>query len=131
MKKTMICLILAAAFTGLLGCGVAMTALSAGSAIYSGNECEAAEVEVSRYFRNFEGCTMKEIHYAGDEAVKAEAKSLGMEADQVMVLESTFTTDSENHKNGLEPDSTYNNYRWILTRETRDGRWEHKDHGYG
>ena len=131
MKKTMICLILAAAFTGLLGCGVAMTALSTGSAIYSGNECEAAEVEVSRYFRNFEGCTMKEIHYAGAEAVKAEAKSLGMEPDRVMVLESTFTTDSENHRNGLEPDFTYNNYRWILTRETRDGRWEHRDHGYG
>ena len=131
MKKTMICLILAAAFTGLLGCGVAMAAVAPESAIFNGNECEAAEVEVSRYFREFEGCTMKEIHYAGDEAVKAEAEYLGMEPDQVIVLESTFTTDGENHENGLEPDFTYNNYRWILTRETRGSRWQHRDHGYG
>ena len=131
MKKTMICLVLAAAFTGLLGCGAAMTALSSGSSIYSGKECEAAEIEVERFFQNFDGCTMEEIHYAGDEAVRAEAESLGMEPDQVIVLESRFTTDGENHKNGLEPDCTYNNYRWVLTRESCESRWQHKDHGYG
>ena len=73
---------------------------------------------------------MSEIHYAGDDAVKAEAETRGMNVDQVMVLKCTFTTDGEDHKNGLEPNYTYEDFSWTLTRVFKDDMWTVEDHGY-
>ena len=81
--------------------------------------------------RTFEGCTMKKIGYAGDAAVKAEADARGLAPEEVIVLTSTFETDGENHNNGLNPNYTYKDYTWTLTRHTSAGLWEVTDHGYG
>ena len=64
-------------------------------------------------------------------AFKAEAEARGYPNDLIIVLESTFTTDGENHMNGLEPSHTYENYRWVFTRDFHGGMWNHLDHGYG
>ena len=50
--------------------------------------------------------------------MKAVVESQDLAPEQVMVLVSTFTTDSENHENGLEPNNTYEDYKWILTRNS-------------
>ena len=130
MKKFIICVMLLVTVVCFAGCGSAIKVESFKSKYYDTEEYQAAVDEVMSYFTSYEGCEMSEIRYAGDEAVKAEAETRGMDCDHVMVLKCTFTTDGENHENGLEPDYTYEDYGWILTREFKDGMWTVEDHGY-
>ena len=132
MKKVFIGVILAIAVLCLAACGGSSVKVgSFSSLIFNSDEYDEAVQEVFTYFDSFEGCTMTEIGYAGDDAVRAEAEARGLAPEQVMVLTSTFTTDSEDHQNGLEPDHTYEDYKWILTRNTSVEPWNHEDHGYG
>jgi hypothetical protein len=101
------------------------------SEIFSNEDFDSAVGALEEYFESFEGCTLKSVSYAGDDEVKAEAEYQGLDPELVMVLKSTFETDGEDHQNGLEPNHTYEDYKWIFTRQTTDGSWEHKDHGYG
>ena len=132
MKKLIIGMMLTIAVLCLAACGGSSIKVgSFSSLIFDSDEYDDAVQEVFTYFDSFEGCTMTEIGYAGDDAVRAEAKARGLAPEQVMVLTSTFTTDSEDHQNGLEPDHTYEDYKWILTRNTSAEPWNHEDHGYG
>ena len=128
MKKITAIVLLMAMVFSLAGCGNSVSIGAFSSKYFNGDDYDAAVQEVMTYFKGFEGCTMKKIGYAGDEAVKAEAESRGLAPEQVMVLVSTFTTDGENHENGLEPNNTYEDYKWILTRNSSAELWEHKDH---
>lgn len=115
----------------LSGCGSAVKVGAFKSLIYNNDEFQDAVNVTLDYFKNnFEGCTMSEIHYAGDDTVYKEAEYIGRAPEMVMVLETTFKTDGENRENGLEPNFEYKSYKWILTRDFREGMWEHKDHGY-
>lgn len=131
MKKITAVVLLLALVLALAGCGSSVKIGAFASKYFDSEDYDAAVQEVLAYFKNFEGCTMKEIKYAGDAAVKAEAELRGLAPEQVMVLLSEFTTDGEDHHNGLEPDFTYEDYQWILTRHTSVEPWEHTDHGYG
>ena len=115
----------------LVGCSGGVSVGGFSSKYMNSDDYEAAVQEVMTYFRSFEGCTMKKIGYAGDAAVKAEADARGLAPEEVIVLTSTFETDGENHNNGLNPNYTYEDYTWTLTRDTTAGLWEVTDHGYG
>lgn len=130
MKKITAIVLLMAMVFSLAGCGNSVSIGAFSSKYFNGDDYDAAVQEVMTYFKGFEGCTLKKIGYAGDEEVKAEAESRGLAPEQVMVLVSTFTTDGENHENGLEPNNTYEDYKWILTRNSSAELWEHKDHGF-
>ena len=123
------CLLLVVLF--LVGCSGGVSVGGFSSKYMNSNDYEAAVQEVMTYFSSFEGCTMKKIGYAGDAAVKTEAEALGLAPEEVIVLTSTFETDGENHNNGLNPNYTYKDYTWTLTRHTSAGLWEVTDHGYG
>ena len=131
MKKLIVLAVALAAVFCLASCSGMVTVGAFKSNIYTQEEFDEAVAVVQEYFKDFEGCTMKEIAYAGDEAAEAEAEAQGMDFNQVIVLTSKFETDSEDHENGLEPDTTYEDYKWILTRSDTGAPWEHKDHGYG
>lgn len=131
MKKRLIGMMLAFVLTGLAACGSAVTVGPLSSLYFNTDDYDAAVQEVFAYFKSFEGCTMTEIGYAGDDVVEAEAEYRGLAPEQVIVLTSTFTTDGEDHQNGLEPNYTYEDYKWILTRNTTGEPWNHEDHGYG
>ena len=132
MRKLIIGMMLTIAVLCLAACGGSSVKVGPfSSLIFDSGEYDDAVQEVFTYFNSFEGCTMTEIGYAGDDAVRAEAEARGLAPEQVMVLTSTFTTDSEDHQNGLEPDHTYEDYKWILTRNTSAEPWNHEDHGYG
>ena len=115
----------------LVGCSGGVSVGGFSSKYMNSDDYEAAVQEVMTYFSSFEGCTMKKIGYAGDAAVKAEADARGLAPEEVIVLTSTFETDGENHNNGLNPNYTYEDYTWTLTRDTTAGLWEVTDHGYG
>ena len=131
MKKSIfyVILLIAVIMLCFAGCSSVKTG-SFSSKYYNGDAYEEAVDVVMEYFKNFKGCTMERIDYAGDKEVKEEAKIRKLAPEQVMVLESTFTTDEKDHKNGLEPNHKYEHFKWILTRDTTSTPWTVTDHGY-
>ena len=51
------------------------------------------------------------------------------DADEAIVILSSFDVDSSGGDGSLNPDSTYDDWKWILIRND-SGNWEHVDHGY-
>lgn len=98
------------------------------SKIYSQEEISAAICTIENEFkRSWKGCTLTEIYYAGDER-NAQFQQW-RDAEEVIVLLSSFDVDSSGGDGSLNPDSAYDNWNWILVR-TDGGEWRHIDHGY-
>lgn len=101
------------------------------SEIYSDAEIEnAMDVAIHYFEKNFEDCILTEITYLGDDQLDnwqefAERNN----ADDVMVLVSSFNVGASGGDGSLNPNSTYTNWKWVLVR-TNGGKWEHVDHGY-
>ena len=134
MKKLIALVLALVCVIGLVACGgnvknVKITDYS--SEIYSDAEIEnAIDVAINYFEKNFEGCTLTEITYLGDDELDnwqefAERNN----ADDVMVLVSSFNVGASGGDGSLNPNSTYTNWKWILVR-TNGGKWEHVDHGY-
>ncbi len=101
------------------------------SKIYSQEDISLAISKITKEFETgWRGCTLTEIYYAGDD-VSAEYQDWAerYNADEVIVLLSSFDTDSRAINNGFNSDFTYKNWNWILVR-TSGGEWKHVDHGY-
>ena len=82
-------------------------------------------------FKGFKGVNdMTEIKYAGDDTVKREAEWRGCNPKDVIVLESTFTTNEDGSEGGFNPNEKYTGWQWIIVKD-ENGNWKHKDHGYG
>lgn len=101
------------------------------SNIYTDWEISKAVDVAVRYFeKEFDGCTLLEIGYVGDQAGKAfieRANQYGV--DEVIILVSSFAVGPEGGDGSLNPNDTYRNWKWILGR-TNGGQWRHLDHGY-
>ena len=113
----------------LVACGSSVTVGSFSSLYHDSDDYDSAVQELMTYLNGLDGCTVKEIGYAGDKVVKKEADSRGKAVEQIIVLTSTFETGDKKDQNGLEPNHSYENYTWILTRPTSDAFWEITDHG--
>lgn len=102
------------------------------SEMYTDSEIEAAIDVAKQYFRlHFYGCTLTEITYAGDEESKGYRDwALRNDADEVIVLISSFDVGPSGGDGSLNRNSTYTDWKWILVRKT-GGKWQHADHGYG
>ncbi len=114
----------------LCGCGNVLFVKkgSVPSEFYTEKEIRAAEkVAISYFFREFDGCSLISIRYAGDEKQKESAAHYG--ADEVIVLFSDFYSGSGGD-GSLNPNNLYTNWQWILVRN-KGGKWRHADHGYG
>ena len=101
------------------------------SEIYSQEDINDAIDTIKKEFkRNWEGCTLTEIYYAGDDSSKDHQDWADRNnADEVIVLLSSFDVDSSGGDGSLNPNSTYSDWNWILVR-TNGGKWQHVDHGY-
>ncbi|MBQ3482225.1 MAG: hypothetical protein IJH48_07920 [Oscillospiraceae bacterium] len=131
MKKTVSIIILLAMLLGLAGCGGGVTIGSFSSKYFNTEDYDSAVQEVMTAFSEYEGCTLKKIGYVGDAAVKAEADARGLAPEQIIVLSSTFTTDDKDHGLVFEPNKTYEDYLWVLTRSSStDPFWVVADRGY-
>lgn len=101
------------------------------SNIYTDWEISRAVDVAVRYFeKEFDGCTLLEIGYVGDQDGKAfieRANQYGV--DEVIILVSSFAVGPEGGDGSLNPNDTYRNWKWILGR-TNGGQWRHLDHGY-
>ena len=99
--------------------------------MYSQKEINSAIDVIKKEFkRDWKGCTLKEIHYAGDKVSKEHQEfAERYNADEVIVLVSTFDVDESGGDGSLNPNSTYTDWNWILVRKN-GGKWKHVDHGY-
>ena len=134
MKKLIAMVLALVCVIGLVACGgntKNVRIIDYSSEMYSDAEIENAIDVVINYFeKNFEGCTLTEITYLGDDKLDdwqefAERNN----ADDVMVLVSSFNVGASGGDGSLNPNSTYTNWKWVLVR-TNDGKWEHVDNGY-
>ncbi len=114
-----------------LGQKTQITVADVPSAIYTVDDINAAVDTAIEYFdRHFDGCTLKEIAYIGDDAAAAFAEwQQQYQVDEVIILVSSFEVDASGGDGSLEPNSTYENWQWILGRKD-GGQWEHLTHGY-
>lgn len=133
MSKIIKTLILIIIFS-LSGCGGNVKNVNINdveSEYYTSKEINSAiETIIKQFDKEWDGCTLNEIYYAGDNMSKdyqdwADRNN----ADEVIVLLSSFEVDSSGGDGSLNPNSTYDGWLWILVRNT-DGQWKHVDHGY-
>lgn len=102
-----------------------------GSQIYKTDEIEAAMDTVVEYFRDeFAGCTLTELRYQEDSQKESDEWAEQYQAEEAIVLYSTFQVDSSGGDGSLEPNSTYANWKWVLTR-SNGGNWTLQTWGYG
>ncbi len=101
------------------------------SNLYTEKEILDAIKVTEKYFKKeFSGCTLTSIAYAGDEKSLQNldfAERIG--GNEVIVLTSSFDVDESGGDGSLNPNSTYSNWMWILARKD-GGKWKHVDHGY-
>ena len=97
---------------------------------FSEREVAAAMDEVESFFRKeYDGCKLLRLEYDEEKTLKeayAWSEEYGAEA---IVLESDFYVDDSGRTVTLEPDETYRNYEWILTKTTLG--WKLQTWGYG
>lgn len=134
MKK-IVCIILCSLLVfSLSACGGDISRVNThnvNSEIYSQEDINAAIDTIKKEFMmNWGGCTLTEIYYAGDDSSKDHQDWADRNnADEVIVLLSSFDVDSSGGDGSLDPNSTYSDWKWILVR-TDGGKWQHVDHGY-
>ena len=117
--------------TADVGGRINATILPAESSLYSEDDIDAAVETVLDYFsQNFKGCILTEIGYAGDDEAAFREWAGNYDADEAIVLTSTFEVDETGGDGSLEPNSTYSDWQWILVRDA-GGDWRHVTHGYG
>lgn len=135
MKKTTIYLICMIMIFSLSACGgnvKNVNVIEVESEKYKPEEINSAIETIKKEFdKDWKGCTLTEICYAGDETSNLYQDWADRnDADEVIVLVSSFDVDSSGGADGsLNPNSTYDDWNWILVRKT-GGQWKHVDHGY-
>jgi hypothetical protein len=136
MKRIVSVLVCMAMLFGLSACGDNTTNVKThevASEVYSQEDIDAAIETITKEFDEEwtkKGCTLTEIYYAGDE-VSSESQSWAErhDADEVIVLLSSFDVDDSGRDGSFEANTTYADWNWILVR-TNGGQWKHVDHGY-
>lgn len=135
MKKITVLTLVVLLLLNLNACGGNIdnvAVLHVDSQIYTQAEINAAIDVVLSYFRaNFDGCTLTQLCYAGDEAKNAFNQwAIQYGADQAIILVSSFDVGASGGDGSLNPNSTYTKWQWILVRD-EGGSWRHATHGYG
>ena len=102
------------------------------SEIYTDADIQAAMDVVTAYFEaEFQDCTLTQLRYPGDASADLFTEwAQEYEADEAIVLYSSFDTDASGGDGSLDPNTTYDDFQWILVRDN-GGTWEVKTYGYG
>ena len=101
------------------------------SDIYTKDEIqEAVDVIKKEFSKEWKGCTLKEIYYAGDDRALFTSYAKQYHGDEALVLKTNFHTNYFSWKIGLNSNCDYEDYQWIFVRN-KNGKWKHVDGGYG
>lgn len=104
------------------------------SELFSDSEMENAVDAIKEKFKDFEGCELIKIWYdeskANLEVERYLTNENSMKKENIIIFYSDFKVDSTGKNPVLNPDSTYTDWMWILTREDITKEWTVKDWGY-
>ncbi|HFR3425913.1 TPA: hypothetical protein ACHU7U_001141 [Streptococcus suis] len=100
------------------------------SELYTEKEIQDAVVVVQDYFdKHFKSCQLLTIGYGGDDEKLFDDWAENYDAEEAIVLTSSFKVAAEGAEPTLEPNSIHRDWKWILVRNA-GGKWEHRGHGY-
>ncbi len=102
------------------------------SEIYSNEEINSAiDVILKEFKENYNGCSLLEIKYIGDEKNNDYIDwTTRHNKSEVIVFISNFKVGPNAGDGVLNPNSEYEGYSWILVRNENEN-WIHVDGGYG
>lgn len=102
------------------------------SEIYSNEEINNAIDVILDYFeKNFNGCSLLEIEYIGDENNDDYRDwAIRNNKSEVIVFISNFKVNPNGGNGVLNSNSEYDDYSWILVRNENEN-WKYVDGGYG
>lgn len=135
MKKR-IALLLAVVLTALLcACGGEVGGAKkviGPSQMYEERDIFRAMDIVADYFKKeFDGCELLRLSYDEDYSMKQSGEwAEQYKSEQAIVLTSSFYVRPNGGNGTLEPNETYDNWKWILTRSGPDD-WKLQTWGYG
>ena len=135
MKRIVTFLLVILLTLSLAGCGRGSTrglqTKIGSSDVYTQEDIESAMGIVTEFFRKeFEGCTLKTLEYS-EELTRDDAEEWAQQYDaqQAIVLISSFYVAPNGGDGSLSTDSTYENWQWILVRNPGED-WTLKTWGY-
>lgn len=135
MKRIVTFLLVILLTLSLAGCGRGSTrglqTKIGSSDVYTQEDMESAIKIVTEFFRKeFEGCTLKTLEYS-EELTRDDAEEWAQQYDaqQAIVLISSFYVAPNGGDGSLNTDSTYENWQWILVRNPGEN-WTLKTWGY-
>ena len=87
---------------------------------------------------DFEGCTLKKVWYEQEKSDYATSAYLGtgkgsingVEPENIIVVFAEFDVDSKGGDGSFKPNSTYDNWQFILIRDSAKDDWKIDDWGY-
>lgn len=126
---TLVCVVL---LCGCTGGNTKHVQLTIGeSEIYSEAQIRRAMSTVVRTFqKGYKGCTLLELVYDEEDTIRqAMDWAEHYEVKRAIVLTSAFAVDETGGEGNLEPNSTYQNYQWVLT-PGWFGVWKLQNQGY-
>jgi len=111
------------------------------SILYDETEISSAIDTVLFKFKDFKGCDLIKLWYdeeRSDAIIKQDMisggentiKNSGMTPENIMILFSDFYIDASGGDGSFNPDSIYNDWMWILLRDSADEKWMIADWGY-
>lgn len=102
------------------------------SDVFSQEDIESAIKIVTEYFqKEFEGYTLRTIEYNEPETLRrAKEWAEQYDAEEAIVLLSSFTVGIHGSDGSLNPGDTYTDWQWILTRNSGEA-WKLQTWGYG
>ena len=128
ISLVVVCLMLTAFFVFFSG---GCTRVVGESDIFTEEEIQSAmDAVIVRFKLGFKGCKLREVRYEEEINLRDGAQwAEQYGADSAIVLLSTFDVGSSGGDGSLNPNSTYSNWQWILTRNDGE-RWELRTSGY-
>ncbi|MBE6030402.1 MAG: hypothetical protein E7225_02245 [Clostridiales bacterium] len=101
------------------------------SDFYSEEEVISAMDVVEKYFKKeFRGCELKNLEFKEEKSLEAADEWAEQYNDEkAIILISEFYVDSSGGDGSFEPDSTYSNWQWILTKSGGED-WKLQTWGY-
>jgi len=103
------------------------------SNLYDKSEIQSAiDICVDYFNENFEGCMLTDILYEEELCRKQKDKWMTQyNADDAIILTSTFDVDENGGDGSFNPNQTYTDWLWILTRsDSNGGEWTLQTWGY-
>ncbi len=86
----------------------------------------------------FPACTLTKVWYSEEISntfiegylLNRNGSINGIRSEDIIVLLSNFDVDGSGDNPVLNPNSTYSDFNWILTRDSKTSDWKIEDFGY-